>query len=67
MEFFVIKKFKILCCGYMTLMGMNIVVGIFYKQELLKTIKKNLELKKSSREKAINYNSSFNCWIDKKT
>ena len=42
-------------------MGMNIVVGIFYKQELLKTIKKNLELKKSSREKTINYNSSFNC------
>ena len=42
-------------------MGMKIVVGIFYEQELLKTIKKNLELKKSSRGKTISYNSSFNC------
>ena len=56
-EGFVVNKLKILCCGHMLLM-------ILMEKELLehstknnrkKQIKKNVELKNQSKEKAVNY------------
>ena len=53
-KFLLLKKLKMLCSDISDLNGEEIV-GTFYEKILRKKIKKSLELKKYSKEKAINY------------
>ena len=72
-KFLWLKKLKILCCRHLLsliLMAKRLLEH-FRKRNCKKQIKKNLELKKWSREKVINYMLNekvtiTNSWIDKK-
>ena len=72
-KFLWLKKLKILCCGYLlsVILMEKRLLEHFRKRNCKKQIKKNLELKKSSREKVINYMLNgkvtiTNSWINKK-
>ena len=56
-KFLWLKKSKLLCPGHMSLMVLRkkFFLEIFTKKNCKKQIKNNLELKKWSREKPINY------------
>ena len=72
-KFLWLKKLKILCCRHLLsliLMAKRLLEH-FRKRNCKKQIKQNLEMKKWSREKVINYILNEKCiiinsWIDKK-
>ena len=72
-KFLWVKKLQILCCGHLLslILMEKRLLEHFREKNCKKQIKQNLEMKKWSREKVINYilnetGMIINSWIDKK-